>query len=135
MSTATADIPEIVPKSPMGDEILYEIIDGLIVEMPPMSAYAMRIANRLANRINQFADPQDLGEAVVEVLFRLPLDKIRNRRPDVAFVSFERWQKTRPMVEGANAWDVVPNLSVEVVSPNDLVEELFGKSTSTFEPA
>ena len=73
------------------DDTLYEIIDGLRVEMPPMSSYAAKIATRLATRLNVHAEREKLGEAIVESLFRLPLarDISRNRRPDVAFVSFD----------------------------------------------
>ncbi len=41
----------------------------------------------------------------------------RNRRPDLAFVSFDRWPIDRPMSSRDNAWDVVPDLAVEVTSP------------------
>jgi Uma2 family endonuclease len=64
---------------------------------------------------------------VVEILFRLPLDSERNRRPDVAFVSSQRWPLDRPFSLTDNAWDVVPDLAVEVISPTDRVEELADK--------
>ena len=82
-----------------------------------MSAYASRVASLIVRRVGNFAETKDLGVAVTETLFRLALPVDRNRRPDVAFVSFERWPKDRPMVYRDNAWDVVPDLAVEVVSP------------------
>ena len=71
----------------------------------------------------------NLGEVVGEVLFRLPLeeDAGRNRRPDVAYVSFDRWPADRPMPGRDNAWDVVPDLAVEVISPTDLAQETLQK--------
>ena len=42
----------------------------------------------------------------------------RQRRPDVAFVSYNRWPRQR-RVPRTEAWEVVPNLVVEVVSPTD----------------
>ena len=37
---------------------------------------------------------------------------------DVAFVSYERWSRQRP-VPCTEAWEVVPNLVVEVISPSE----------------
>ena len=107
------------------DEAHFEIIDGRRVEMPPMSAYSAKIATRLVSRLNGYLAENPLGEAVMETLFRLPLagGRTRNRRPDVAFVSYQRWPADRPQDPDANAWDVVPDLAVEVISPNDLAEE------------
>ncbi len=116
-----------------GEEALYEIIDGQRVELPPMSAYASRVASRLGSGLNRFAGEHDLGEAVTEVLFRLPLETSRNRRPDVAFVSYQRWPKDRPQPISDNAWDVVPDLGVEVISPNDLAEEVMQKLQEYFQ--
>jgi Uma2 family endonuclease len=119
---------------PDAEESLYEIVAGLRVEIPPMSAYAGKIASRLLTKLNNHAEAHQLGEAVVETLFRLPLteDRGRNRRPDVAFVSYQRWPTDRPQPEDANAWDVVPDLAVEVVSPHDLAEELLEKVLEYF---
>jgi Uma2 family endonuclease len=44
------------------------------------------------------------------------------RRPDVAFVSYDRWAKGRRLHESDNAWDVLAKLAVEVISPTDLAE-------------
>jgi Uma2 family endonuclease len=75
---------------------------------------------------------KDVGQAVTEVLFHLPLPKERDRRPDAAFVNFQRWAKGRPMPGKENAWHVVPNLAVEVVSPHDFAEELLEKIEEYF---
>lgn len=115
------------------DEPLYEVINGQRVEMPPMSAYASKIASRLVRWTGAFADPRGLGEVVSEVLFRLPLNPDRNRRPDMAFVSVGRWPLNRPMPLRDNAWDVVPDLAAEVVSPSDLAEEIMQKLVEYFQ--
>lgn len=123
----------VVPAPPAPpDEPLFEIIDGQRVELPPMSAYAARIAFRLMSRLDEFARHHNLGEAVTEVLFHLALPVNRNRRPDGAFVSYDRWAKGRTMPERDNAWDVVPNLAVEVVSPTDPAEDLLEKTEEYF---
>jgi Uma2 family endonuclease len=119
----------------LDDEHLFEVINGQSVEMPPMSFHATKIASRLVRRAGTFADAAGLGEVVGETLFRLPLaeDSHRNRRPDAAFVSYERWPRDKPESMRDNAWDVVPDLAIEVVSPNDGAEELMDKLGEYFE--
>ncbi len=60
------------------------------------------------------------------------LKKNQNRRPDVAFVPYSRWAKDRA-VPDTNAWDVLPELCVEVVSPNDMGDEIETKINEYFE--
>jgi Uma2 family endonuclease len=69
------------------------------------------------------------------VLFRIPLakDASRKRCPDVAFVSAERWPLDREISPYEEAWDVVPDLAVEVVSPTDIAENLLGKVKEYFQ--
>jgi Uma2 family endonuclease len=128
MSTILAPPLELSSASPAEsgarEEALCEVINGQRVELPPMSAFAARIASRLFRRLTIFLEANDLGELVAEVLFHLPLAIDRNRRPDVAFVSYQRSPKEQPSQEDDNAWDVVPDLAVEVISPNDLAEDL-----------
>ena len=123
--------PGVVPD----DKASYEIIDGKRVELPPMSIYAVVIAFELARKLGNYGEINNVGRAVAEGLFRLPLtrDRNRNRQPDAAFITFTRWPRERPMPRTDNAWDVVPDLTVEVVSPTDRVEELFEKIAEYFE--
>lgn len=104
----------------------YEVIDGEIVEVPPMSDYANAVANRLKRAVDRYLDANDIGETGVELLFHIPQrnDKGRNRRPDWAYISYERWAKDRPFPYRGNSRDVVPDIAVEVVSPSDSAEFL-----------
>jgi hypothetical protein len=43
----------------LGSKDLYEIIDGVKVEIPPMSAHSSVLASRLAHRINLFTMPKE----------------------------------------------------------------------------
>ncbi len=122
MSVADAMPPEVAPPSAVCDS-LFEIVDDLRVELPPMAAYGTRIASLLNSKIEQFAAASGLGRAVTEMLFRISSAPNIQRRPDVAFVSFDRWPKAKRIPPG-NAWDVVPELVVEVVSPTNLAEEI-----------
>ena len=115
------------PETWSDDGPLYEIIDGTYVELP-MSAENVFLANQLSHQIAAFARPKNLGRSVVEILFDLSLaDRSRNRRPDAAFVSYERWPRTRPLPPVGNAWAVVPDLAVEFVSPSETADELHEK--------
>jgi Uma2 family endonuclease len=108
----------------IADDELYEIIDGQRVGLPPMGIRAAWIATQLVQHLGYLNRAQNLGHTVGEGLFRLPLPIDRNRRPDVAFVTYDRWAKDRPLPESDNAWDVLPNLAVEVISPTDLAEDV-----------
>jgi Uma2 family endonuclease len=106
------------------DRPLFEIINGLHVELPPMSILANRVASRLMAHLGRFLFDKALGEALAHTLVRLPLTTHRDRRPDVAFVSAERIAAAPPQPGSDNAWDIVPELMAEVISPNDLAEEM-----------
>jgi Uma2 family endonuclease len=112
------------PPKPVRDEFdnsdHYEIVDGRRVELPPMSAESTGVAADLAAAISASGAR---GKVYCEMLITLPLDKERNRRPDVIFVSYERWPRNARRPD-TNAWDILPELCVEVVSPNDRAEEI-----------
>ena len=122
MSTAEALTTTPPPRESDSDGDWYEIIDGHRVELPPMSAESSVFASRLARLLSNYSVERGIGEAHPEILFKLPLNRDRNRKPDVAFVPYARWPRTRK-IPSTNAWDVLPDLCVEVVSPNDLAEE------------
>ena len=130
---ASAEIldPETAPTTAI-DEPLYEIVNGQMVEQPPMGADESRLAFRLASKIDQLAERGGLGQAVTETLFRLQSRPNLQRRPDAAFVSTTRWPRGRRIPRG-NAWDVIPDLAVEVISPTNLAEEVPTKVREYFE--
>jgi Uma2 family endonuclease len=109
----------------------YEVIDGMRVEREPMGAFETVLASWLCYLLNDFAVGQKLGLAVSEVLFVLNASSCLQRRPDVAFVSYARWPT--PVVARESAWDVVPDLAVEVVTPSNLAEEIDSKITDYFQ--
>ena len=124
MSTATLQAGSASTIDRIGDDELYEVIDGQRVRTPAMGVFAVWIASELHGRLTYFARTKEIGRAITEALFHLPAPINRDRRPDVAFVSYERWAKDRLIPRTDNTWDVVPNLAVEVVSPTDSAEEL-----------
>jgi Uma2 family endonuclease len=132
VATVTSLEPEIELEAPIIDpDEDYEVVDGIVVEEPPLGAYGTRMANRLARSIADFDPSEDLGEVVVEVLFILNHSPRLRRKPDVAFVSRERWAVERPM-ESEAAWDVIPDLAVEIISPTDIIIDLMDKLEEYF---
>ena len=133
MSIATLQQPITCPTIDMvADDELYEVIDGIRMRTPPMGVFAVWTASELHAYLAYFARTQGLGRAITEALFHLPAPINRDRRPDIAFVSYERWAKNRPMPQTDNAWDVVPNLATEVVSPTDKADEIEQKIAEYF---
>lgn len=134
MSTAILERPTAASTIDIvGDDELYEIINGIRVRTPAMGVFAVWIASDLLFHLASFAKTKSLGRAIAEALFHLPDPIHRDRRPDVAFVSFERWAKNRPIPPTDNAWDVVPNLAIEVISPNDKADDVEEKIAEYFQ--
>ncbi len=132
MSTATATSPP-PPIVSHEDDGHYEVVDGRRVETPRMGSYECDIANELAFWINDyfFSTKKRLGRLGVEVLFRIDEAINLQRRPDLAFVSYDRWpRKKRPQPD--DAWNVVPDLAVEVVSKNNTASEINEKVQDYF---
>src|SRR5919198_3308935 len=109
----------------------YEVIDGTRIAREPMGAFETVLASWLCHLINSFASGKKLGLAVSEVLFVLNATRNLNRRPDVAFVSYARWPTS--VVAREPAWNVVPDLAIEIVSPSNLAEEIDRKITDYFQ--
>jgi Uma2 family endonuclease len=129
--SVTSPIVRPVSLEPEGD-VLYEVVDGRIVELPPMGAYESDIANFLAQLVDEHARKGRLGRAFVELLFRIDVAKDLKRRPDLAFVSSSRWPYGKRVPKG-EAWDMIPNLAVEVVSRSNSGEEILAKLEDYFQ--
>jgi Uma2 family endonuclease len=128
--SATLEAPAVSHPIILQDEMLYEIVNGKYVELP-MSIYAIWIASYLSQCLGPYAKEHRLGIVVSEALFIIDPVKDIRRRPDVAFVSAATWPLDRPLPETGD-WQVIPDLTVEVVSPNDLFEEVLKKMREYF---
>ena len=108
----------------------YEVVNGEIVEVEPMSAYAAEVANILNEELVIFGRRTKLGRSRVELACTVPLpeDATRNRIPDLSFFTFDRWPAERPVPFFGNPIDIVPDLAVEVVSPTDDWEDVIEKA-------
>ena len=113
------------------DEPLYEIVNGQRVDIPPTSAYATWLASCLHGRLGPYTEDNGLGTSVAEMLFVLDAEHNLRRRPDVAFVSTARWPLDRALPETGD-WDVVPDLTRQVISPNDVFKNVLAKVREYF---
>lgn len=140
MSTAT--LPAGQPKSPptsgrlsnglYPEDSLYEIIHGQRVELPPMSVRSIWLGTRLTKALSNHVDDHQLGTVVSECMFIFDVDEKEQRRPDLAFVSAATWPLDRE-IPLTGDWKVVPDLAVEVISPNDLFEKVLAKLQEYFD--
>lgn len=117
---------------PPGVEPFYEVVNGQRLETPPMSAFENIIASRALYYLYLFAEQSALGQAVMETLFLFDRQTNKQRRPDVAFVSYQRWPKGR-RVPRTDPWDVVPNLAIEVNSHTNTFDQILAKIREYFQ--
>jgi Uma2 family endonuclease len=120
-----------MPTTPPNGDVLYEVVNGEYRELPPMGAFEVSLAKILLVAMDNFGLSKGLGEAYGEMLFLLDAAKKLERRPDVAFVSYQRWPKGKRVPQSA-AWPVVPNLAAEVISPSNSWNEIVEKIADYF---
>ena len=113
------------------DDKWYEIVNGERVELPPMSIFAVAVNGCLHLHLGSFVAAKKLGRVVLEAKFILDTAKKFQRQPDLAFVSSQTWPLNKPLPRTGD-WQVVPDLAVEVVSPNDLFEDVLAKIIEYF---
>jgi Uma2 family endonuclease len=101
----------------------YEVVDGRIVENPPMGAKESILASFLQGLMGPFALSNGLGRVATETLFLIDRARKLKRRPDLAFISAQRWPLTR-RVPRTDGWDVVPDLTAEVISQSNMADEV-----------
>ncbi len=109
----------------------YEVVGGQVVEKPPMGAFESILASLLFEWIAPHARKNQLGRVVGETLFLLDPALGLKRRPDLAFVSSQRWPLRR-RVPRAEAWEIVPDLAVEVISLTNGAEQVTEKIEEYF---
>jgi Uma2 family endonuclease len=110
----------------------YEIVRGIVVEKPAMGVYETHIASELFGWLRSSAEVRGLGRLESEMLFCLDAAADLQRRPDVAFVSYQRWPRDRA-VPRTTAWDVVPDLAIEIISPSNLASAVLAKVAEYFQ--
>lgn len=96
----------------------YELVYGVLMEVPSMSFRESRVATRLSTPLDLFITKQDLGIVLdSEAKYRLARDPDLVRRPDVSFVSWQRLPGRR--IPAEDVVDFPPDLAVEIISPTN----------------
>jgi Uma2 family endonuclease len=121
-----------MPVTKVPSDVLYEVVNGQVVELPPMGAFEVDTATMIVLALGYYASTHKMGRAEAEMMFILDAATSLKRRPDVAFVSYGRWPRKK-RVPRAEAWAVVPELAVEVVSPSNTAVEVIGKIHEYFQ--
>ncbi|MBZ0307520.1 MAG: Uma2 family endonuclease [Anaerolineae bacterium] len=109
-----ADLPE-------NQDRLLELVHGEIVEKVPTGEHGV-LAATIARYLGNYVAPRKLGRVGVEVRHRKPSDKYNVRMPDVLF----RAGSDPVVTEGAVPQ--MPDLAVEIQSPNDRPREMREKA-------
>lgn len=109
-----------------GDDPLHEIVDGQRVDLPSMGIHSNLISNYLFILLYNHVAARRLGTVTTESLFILDDEGNLGRRPDIAYVSAERWPLDRDIPETGDC-DVVPDLAIEVTSPHDAYADVIAK--------
>jgi Uma2 family endonuclease len=110
----------------------YEVVDGQIVDNPPMGARESILASFLQDLMGPVARLGRLGRVATETLFLLDRTRKLKRRPDVAFVSTKSWSLKRE-VPDTEAWGVIPDLAVEVISKSNSANAVASKIEEYFQ--
>ena len=103
-----------------------ELIRGVLCEKMGVGEEHAEIAGLLSHFLISFVRPRRLGKVLVsDAGVRLERSPDTVREPDVAFISAEK----RPRgVRNTGYVEVIPDLVVEVVSPNDRLVEVNDKA-------
>ncbi len=124
MTVATQVITaEEFPEIPDSDE--FELVDGHLVERKRMGADACAVAARIIFHLMQFVKSRRSGWIMTsELTYRCFPNPHTLRRPDVSFIRRGRFDGNR-LPPGHLT--IVPDLAIEVISPNDTVYDLNSK--------
>ena len=100
----------------------YELVDGEIIVSPAGMRHS-EIGIQIAHLLKTYIDDSPIGRVLgSDVGISLPNGNLRS--PDVSFVSFEKLPKgNTPVMFGK----IIPDLVVEVLSPNDSMRQVADK--------
>jgi Uma2 family endonuclease len=111
------------------EDRLCELVDGILVEKT-VGIEESWIAGTVLTLLKVFVEPRNLGFVTgADGMYRLAMGKVRI--PDVAFVSWDRIPDGRFPEEPIP--NLVPDLAIEVISPNNTSKEMNEKLREYFE--
>ena len=109
------------------DDRRYEMVDGKLVELPPMRRAPSIVAGKINRLIEQYIEDENLAFWVgIGTSFRLGLSRANFRVPDLC-VTAER-PGTSAIEDEPGVWEGTPDIAIEVVSPTDTYVEVIDKA-------
>ena len=129
MNEATTQLTIVPPSGDAGR--FYEVVNGRIVNPAPPGVFESLVTTALVQHIALFTQNSRHGRMIVRCLFRIDSISELQRRPDLAFVSYERWPRDRA-IPSTEAWDVIPDLAVEVIRPSTGASDVVAKIQEYF---
>ena len=107
------------------DGKLYELIDGELREMSPVTMWQGEVEVNLAMRLHTHVRGRALGcVSIGKATFIVRGDPDRVRAADIAFI---RQERVPPLEARQHIMEVIPDLVVEILSKNDTIEEVNDK--------
>ena len=94
----------------------YELVKGELVEMPPPGFMHEFVVAQFITSFNYFVRPRNLGIVTGGPGIYIEQDPDTVRAPDCAFISHQRI--TMPLPDRGYVFGLIPDLAVEVVSPD-----------------
>ncbi len=106
---------------PENQDRLFELIHGEIVEKMPTEEHGVIVIN-IGIAIGVFVKQHKLGRVGAEIRYKMPKDRCNSRTPALSFNSGQR-----PVVREGSV-PQMPELAVEIKSPNDTTKQLREKA-------
>ncbi len=94
-------------------------------EFRPMSIDSSALAFKISSKVSNHSISIRIGQAYCELKIKLPISKLV-KRPDGIYVSATKWPIDRPLPR-VNAWEILPDICLEVVSPTDMADDVQAK--------
>ena len=112
---------------PFEEDKRYELDEGELIEMTRPAYRHNRVLGRLFNRLSNYFDANQLGEALIsENLYAL--SPSTRRSPDVAVILGNRHEE----LKDAKVIPIIPDIAVEVLSPSETHTQVHRKMTQYF---
>lgn len=109
---------------PENEERRYELIAGELIEMSGPGGKHGRCATKFARYLDEFAESHELGIVTVETGYHPPESRSMLLIPDVAYINASNAPEPFP----DKFIPAMPDLAVEVASPNDSINLLREKA-------
>jgi len=123
MSSKTLMTVEQFEQLPAEEALKYELSQGELVEVSSGTPKHALVRDNILFLLKQQFRKQTRGHALAEVEFRVNPETVR--RPDVSVLTKQQWES---IDQNRSIVPFAPAMAIEVASPSDTFETLFGKA-------